>query len=200
MLLFKRLSAFSIQARRALGLVWGTSRPLFLGLLLATIVAGLLPALAAWIGQRIVDGVVHAMQVHATGSQAPVWPVMRYVLAEAGVLALLAAAQRALSMQQSLLRVRLGVKVNLMVLEKAQTLSLLQFEDAEFYDKLVRVRQGASTRPLSLVTKGLGLVQNLISLVSFAVLLVHFSPWALLILVVGALPVFFAETHFSGNA
>ena len=130
MVLFKRLSAFSIQARRALGLVWETSRPLFMGLLLATIVAGLLPALAAWIGQRIVDGVVHAMQVHATGSQAPVWPVMRYVLAEAGVLALLAAAQRALSMQQSLLRVRLGVEVNLMVLEKAQTLAPLRLADA----------------------------------------------------------------------
>lgn len=200
MLLFNRLSTFSVQARRALGLVWSTSRPLFMGLLLATIIAGLLPALAAWIGQRIVDGVVHAMQIHAAGSQAPVWPVLRYVLAEAGVLALLAAAQRALSMQQSLLRVQLGVKVNLMILEKAQALSLLQFEDAEFHDKLVRVRQGASTRPLNLVTKGLGLVQNLISLVSFAVLLVHFSPWALLILVVGALPVFFAETHFSGNA
>lgn len=200
MVLFNRLSTFATQARRALGLVWDTSRPLFLGLLLATIVAGLLPALAAWIGQRIVDGVVLAMKIHADGSQPPVWPVMRYVLAEAGVLALLTAAQRALSMQQSLLRVRLGVKVNLMVLEKAQTLSLLQFEDAEFYDKLVRVRQGASTRPLSLVTKSLGLVQNLISLISFAVLLVHFSPWVLLILVVGALPVFFAETHFSGNA
>jgi ATP-binding cassette subfamily B protein/ATP-binding cassette subfamily C protein len=44
------------------------------------------------------------------------------------------------------------------------------------------------------------LVQNLILLVSFAVLLVHFSPWALAILVIGALPVFFSETHFSGDA
>lgn len=53
---------------------------------------------------------------------------------------------------------------------------------------------------MSLVTKGLGLVQNLISLGSFAVLLARFSPWALLILMVGMLPMFFAETHFSGNA
>jgi ABC-type multidrug transport system fused ATPase/permease subunit len=200
MSLFIRLTAFSTQSGRAVGLVWATSRPLFSGLVVATLIAGILPALAAWIGQQIVDAVVQAMQIHATGSQAPVWPVLRYVLAEAGVLALLAAAQRALSMQQALLRVQLGQKVNLMVLEKAQTLSLLQFEDSAFYDKLVRVRRDASTRPLGLVTKGLGLVQNLISLVSFAVLLVHFSPWALLILVLGALPVFFAETHFSGNA
>ncbi len=198
--LFNRLSTFSVQAGRAVTLVWGTSRLLFIGLIVATLAAGVLPALAAWIGQRIVDAVVQAMQVHASGAQAPVWPVLRYVLAEAGVLALLAAAQRGLSVQQALLRVQLGQKVNLLILEKAQTLSMLQFEDSAFYDKLVRVRRDASTRPLGLVTKGLGLVQNLISLISFAVLLVHFSPWALAILVLGALPVFFAEAHFSGDA
>ena len=200
MVVFNRVCAFTRQARQALGLVWETSRGLFLGLVLATLIAGLLPALAAWVGQRIVDGVVQAMQVHAAGQPPPLWPVLRYVLAEAGVLALLAAAQRGLSMQQSLLRVQLGQKVNLLVLEKAQTLSLLQCEDSDYNDRLMRVRQGASSRPLSLVTKSLGLVQNLISLISFAVLLVHFSPWALLVLVLGALPVFFAETHFSGNA
>jgi ATP-binding cassette subfamily B protein/ATP-binding cassette subfamily C protein len=197
---FSRLTAFLDQTRRAMGLVWSTSKALSLGLIVATLVAGVLPALAAWLGQRIVDAVLEGMQLHASQGHAPLWPVLRFVLAEAGVLALLAAAQRALSVQQSLLRVQLGQKVNLLILEKAQTLSLLQFEDSDFYDKLVRVRRDASTRPLGLVIKSLGLVQNLIQLVSFAVLLVHFSPWALAILVIGALPVFFSETHFSGDA
>ena len=195
-----RFAAFFDQARRALGLVWTTSRGLSLGLVIATLLAGVLPALAAFLGQRIVDAVVAAMQLHADTGNAPLWPVLRYVLMEAGVLGLLAGTQRALSVQQSLLRVQLGQQVNTLILEKAQTLSLSQFEDSEFYDKLVRVRREASTRPLALVTKSLGLTQNLISLISFAVLLVHFSPWALLILVVGALPVFFAEAHFSGDA
>ena len=195
-----RFTAFLDQARRAMGLVWTTSRGLSLGLIVATLIAGVLPALAAWLGQRIVDAVVAAMQLHAATGEAPLWPVLRYVLLEAGVLALLAGTQRVLSVQQALLRVQLGQKVNTLILEKAQTLSLIQFEDSEFYDKLVRVRREASTRPLALVTKSLGLVQNLISLISFGVLLIHFSPWALLILVIGALPVFFAEAHFSGDA
>lgn len=195
-----RFTAFLDQARRAMGLVWTTSRGLSLGLIVATLIAGVLPALAAWLGQRIVDAVVAAMHLHAATGDAPLWPVLRYVLLEAGVLALLAGTQRALSVQQALLRVQLGQKVNTLILEKAQTLSLIQFEDSEFYDKLVRVRREASTRPLALVTKSLGLVQNLISLISFGVLLIHFSPWALLILVIGALPVFFAEAHFSGDA
>lgn len=188
------------QMRRAAGLVWSTSPALMIGLILATLVAGLLPALAAWLGQRIVDAVVAAMRLHADQGQAPRWPVLKFVLAEAGVLAALAGAQRLLSVQQSLLRVRLGQTVNLLILEKAQTLSLAQFEDADFYDKLVRARREASIRPLALVTKSLTLLQNLISLISFAVLLVHFSPWALLLLVVGALPVFLAEARFSGDA
>ncbi len=195
-----RFTSLFDQAQRALRLVWGTSRGLFLGLVLATLVAGLLPALAAWLGQRIVDAVVAAMQLHAQHGSAPLWPVLRYVLLEAGVLALLSGTQRALSVQQSLLRVQLGQKVNTLILEKAQTLSLVQFENSEFYDKLVRVRREASTRPLALVMKSLGLIQNLIMLISFGVLLVHFSPWALVLLVVGALPVFFAEAHFSGDA
>lgn len=196
----QRLLSFFRQAARALGLVWQTSPALFIGLVAATLVAGVLPAMAAWLGQRIVDAVVAAMALHTQTGQAPLWPVLQYVLMEAGVLALLAGAQRALSIQQSLLRVQLGQRVNVLILEKAQTLSLLQFEDSEFYDKLVRVRRDASTRPLSLVMKSLGLVQNSISLVTFGILLVHFSPWALLILVAGALPVFLAEAHFSGDA
>ncbi|HEX4550887.1 ABC transporter ATP-binding protein [Pseudomonas sp.] len=197
---FIRFNSLLDQAQKALLLVWGTSRGLMLGLVLATLMAGVLPALAAWLGQRIVDAVVAAMQLHAQQGSAPLWPVLRYVLLEAGVLALLSGAQRALSVQQSLLRVQLGQKVNTLILEKAQTLSLMQFENSEFYDKLVRVRREASTRPLGLVMKSLGLIQNLIMLISFGVLLLHFSPWALVLLVVGALPVFFAEAHFSGDA
>src|SRR2546430_6833054 len=49
---------------------------------------------------------------------------------------------------------------NVMILEKALTLELQHFEDSEFYDKLTRARREASTRPLSLVTRTFGLVQN----------------------------------------
>ncbi|GAB2781958.1 ABC transporter ATP-binding protein [Halomonas shantousis] len=195
-----RFFAVFRYSHRALSLVWSTSRPLTLGLALCTLVAGILPAVAAWLGQLIIDAVVAAAAAHQQDAQAPLGPVLRYVALEAGVVALIALAQRALSAQQSLLRALLGQRVNVMILEKAQTLSLAQFEDSEFYDKLTRARREASTRPLSLVNKTFGLIQNGISLSSFAVLLVQFSPWALALLMVGALPVFFSEAKFSGDA
>ncbi|MDR5760587.1 ABC transporter ATP-binding protein [Caballeronia sp. LZ035] len=188
---------FFKRAGRALLLVWATSPAFLVGLLIATLIAGVLPAVAAVIGQRIVDAVVAATRGSVHGLH---WPVARYLLLEALLLVALAASQRALSLLQNLLRARLGQKVNLLILEKAQKLSLVQFEDPEFYDRLVRVRRDASSRPLSLVMKSLGLVQNVIAVTSFAVLLVRFSPWALVILVVGAIPSFISEARFSGSA
>ena len=191
-------------SRRALGLVWETSRWMMLGLALCTLVAGVLPAVAAWVGQLIVDGVVSAMQSHREANDpnllVSITPVLKLVGLEALIIGLIALAQRGLSAQQSLLRALLGQKVNVMILEKAGTLSLSQFEDSELYDQLTRARREASTRPLALVNKTFGLLQNAISLGSFGVLLVQFSPWALLILVAGALPVFISEAKFSGDA
>ncbi|MGS2742860.1 ABC transporter ATP-binding protein [Halomonas sp. LS-001] len=189
-------------SRRALALVWQTSPQMMIGLALCTLVAGVLPAVATWVGQLIVDGVVAAMESYqAGGSLAEVLtPVLWLVALEGAIIALITLAQRGLSAQQSLLRAMLGQKVNVMILDKAGTLSLSQFEDSELYDKLTRARREASTRPLGLVNKTFSLLQNAISLASFGVLLVQFSPWALLILIAGALPVFLSEAKFSGDA
>jgi ATP-binding cassette subfamily B protein len=79
-------------------------------------------------------------------------------------------------------------------------LDLTQFEDSEFYDKLTRARREASSRPLSLVMRTFGLLQNAISLVSFGGLLIRFSPWAVVLLILAGLPAFVAEAKFSGEA
>lgn len=183
-------------SRRALELVWETSRGLTLWLALLTVIAGVLPAAVAYIGQLIVDSVVAAASAQGEGADE----VIRFVILEGLVVVAVAAAQRGISVCQSLLRALLGQRVNVMILEKAQTLQLRDFEDSEFYDKLVRARREASQRPLSLVTRTFGLLQNLISLVSFAFLLIQFSPWAVVVLLLAGLPAFVAETKFAGDA
>ncbi len=183
-------------SRRAIELVWQTSRPLTLVLAAATLIAGLLPAAAAWVGQLIVDGVVAAINADNGIPPRLLW----LVAIEGGIMAGIAGAQRAIQIVQSLLRAQLGQRVNVMILEKAQTLQLADFEDSEFYDKLTRARREASSRPLSLVNRTFGLIQNAISLASFAGLLLGFSPWAVAILVAAGLPQFFSEAKFSGDA
>lgn len=182
-------------SRRALELVGSTSPGLTLALAALTLVAGVLPASVAYVGSLIVDAVVTAMR-----SGGPATRVVELVVLEGALVAAIAAAQRGLSLCQSLLRAQLGQRVNVMILEKALTLELAHFEDSEFYDKLTRARREASTRPLSLVTRTFGLVQNGISLASYAVLLARFSPWAVAVLLLAGVPGFIAEVKFSGDA
>jgi ATP-binding cassette, subfamily B, bacterial len=182
-------------SRRALELVWTTNRNLTLTLAALTLIAGVLPASVAYIGSLIVDAVVTAIRTASVAGR-----VVDLVVIEGVLVALIAAAQRGLSVCQSLLRAQLGQRVNVMILEKALTLDLQHFEDSEFYDKLTRARREASTRPLSLVTRTFGLVQNGISLVSYGVLLAHFSPWAVAVLLLAGVPAFVAEAKFSGDA
>ena len=183
-------------SRRALGLVWTTSRALTIALGVLTLIAGALPAAVAWVGAHIVDSVVSAIRTGGSDTDT----VIRWVIMEGLLVAAIAAAQRGLSFCQSLLRAQLGQRVNVMILDKALTLDLAQFEDSEFYDKLTRARREASSRPLSLVMRTYGLAQNAISLVSFGALLVKFSPWTVVVLFAAGLPAFIAETKFSGDA
>jgi ATP-binding cassette subfamily B protein len=187
-------------SRQALDLVWTTSRGLTVALGALTVLAGVLPAAMAYVGALIIDAVVAATQAWRDSGVAELRAVFALVALEAGVVAALAFAQRGISLCQALLRAQLGQRVNVMILEKALTLELAQFEDSEFYDKLTRARREASSRPLSLVNRTYGLAQNLVSLVSYGVLLVQFSPWAVLVLLVAGLPSFLAETKFSDEA
>jgi ATP-binding cassette subfamily B protein len=180
---------------RAVGLVWTTSRALTVLLVALSLVSGLLPAAVAYVGKWLVDAVVLS-----ASHRGQLERVIELVALEAGLVIVLAAAQRGITVCQSLLRAQLGQRVNVMILDKALTLELRHFEDSEFYDKLTRARREASSRPLSLVMRTFGLVQNLITLVTYGALLLRFSPLAAAILVVAALPVFAAETRFSVQA
>jgi len=187
-------------SRRALELVWATNGRLTVALAVLTLVAGVLPAAMAYVGALIIDAVLAATQIARDTGLISMTGVFTLVAIEALIVATMAGAQRGISLCQALLRAQLGQRVNVMILEKAITLELAQFEDSEFYDKLTRARREASSRPLSLVNRTFGLGQNMVSLLSYGVLLVQFSPWAVLILVLAGLPAFVAETRFSGDA
>ncbi|MEJ6482397.1 ABC transporter ATP-binding protein [Nostoc punctiforme UO1] len=183
-----------------MNLVWTTSRSLTILLASLTLVAGLLPAAISYISKLIVDAVVFASQVNSQNNGfVNIYPSLFYVGLEAIAVILLAGSQRGILICQSLLRALMGQRVNVLILEKALTLDLRQFEDSEFYDKLTNARREASVRPLSLVNRTFGLVQNALSLITYGILLVNFSVWAVLVLILAAMPVFIAETKFAGE-
>jgi ATP-binding cassette subfamily B protein len=186
---------------KALELVWSTSQILTIAIALFTIINGLLPAAIAYIGKLIVDSVVLASQNNlANGLSGDRYLALKYVGIEAIALIVLAASQKGLTVSQSLLRVLLGQRVNVLILEKALTLDLTHFEDSEFYDKMSQARSQASSRPLSLISRMFGLGQSALTLLTFSGLLLNFSVWAVVVLVLAAIPSFIAETRFSEHA
>ena len=167
--------SFWRYSRRAIALVWSTHRTLTIALGALTIAAGLMPAGIAYIGKLIVDAVVAAIDANRAGAALGSARVLELVALEGVLVAALAGVQRGIGLCQSLLRVLLSQRVNLLILDKALTLTLAQFEDSELYDKLNRARQEASVRPLSLVNRTFALAQNAVSLASYAGLLFAFS-------------------------
>ncbi len=188
--MFSRLRESFAHTPRTLRLVWRCSPGGSLALGLLTVVASLVPLLVAYAGKRIMDAVV-------AGSHEA---TLRWVLIELAAVAVQSLGQRGLGLIRSLLGARLSIDINTMILEKAQTLELRHFEDAEFYDKLTKARREASSRPLSVVTETFQLFQNTITLVGYIVLLIQWSGLAVFGLVVAAIPATIAEVRFSSAA
>ena len=181
-------------------IVWDTSAALTLVMAATTLISGVLPAAIASVGGLFVDAVAAAIQTTGETAEAARDDVLFWVLVEAGLVVVMTGAQKLNTVCQSILRVLLGNKINVMILEKALTLELAHFEDAEYYDKLVRARREASSRPLSLVIKTFDLIRDIVALLTIGIWLFQFSPYAVLLLGLAGIPAFIAEAKFSGEA
>jgi ATP-binding cassette subfamily B protein len=98
---------------------------------------------------------------------------------------------------QQLIQLQLANRIRGEIIRKALTLDLAFFEDPEFYDRLQNARREAGYKPVDLIDDTFLIVQNTITLVSFAVLLLRFSPWLVAILLITSVPAFAAATRFS---
>lgn len=197
-----RLKASAQHSARAFGLVWGSAPGGVMALVALTLVAAALPPFVAYVGKLIIDAVIAAHA--ATGGVAPQAAVtaraVRLVALELGAVIALAGTERAIALVRQIVGLRLGIDVNVRILEKAQRLSLRHFEDPEFYDKLTRARREASTRPLSLIQSNFTVVRSVLTLGGYLVLLIGFSGWMALALLAATVPAFIAEARFSGAA
>jgi ATP-binding cassette subfamily B protein len=128
-----------------------------LGLGVLTVISAVLPLGIAFVGKEIIDAVV----AH-DGRRTLEW-----VLAELGLVVASALALRSLGLMRQLLGARLGLDINVKILQKALSLDLRHFEDPDFYDQLTRARREASSRPISVVTESFQLVQNVLTLAGY---------------------------------
>ena len=86
--------------------------------------------------------------------------------------------------------------ISVRVMEHAASLDLIAYEDPVFYDRLERARVQATDRLYMIQAMG-RLIQQVITTLTLSVSIMLFSPWLLLLLIVGVIPAFVGETHFA---
>jgi ATP-binding cassette subfamily B protein len=165
-----------------------------------TVVAAALPPFVAYVGKLIVDAVIAAHAAVGPAREAALARTVRLVVIELGAVVAIAGTERGLTLVRQVVGLRLGIDINVRILEKALRLDLAQFEDPEFYDKLTRARREASTRPLSLVQSNFQVVRSALTLAGYLALLLRFSGFMALALLAATVPAFIAEARFSGAA
>ncbi len=192
----QKIGSAAVNVARAFRLVWAGHPPSAAVMLICTLVGAALPASQAYVGKLIVDGVVAGIDTHTDpwlGLQR-VMPILALEL----VLVIGGAANRQVrSFAEHVLHARLNLSINQRIIRKALDLDLAYFENAEYYDKLQNARREADWRSLQIVNGGFFLIQNAITLASFIVLLVSFSPWLALLLLAATIPAFIAQSRYA---
>ena len=183
---------------QAVRFVWRTNSWATLGLGLLTLGGALLPATQAWVGKLIVDGVVASMQSPQDREQ--VRKVFIYLLIELALFLLSAAFNHGRRLIQQLIELQLANRIRGEIIGKALTLDLAYFEDSDFYDRLQNARREGGYKPMELINDTFLIIQNVITMISFALLMLRFSPWLVVVLLATSIPAFIAETRYSERA
>src|SRR5450432_711197 len=175
-----------------LGMVW-RSGPLVVALgLVFRLLASLLPIALLWIAKLIIDSIVQVVAAHQAIRPGFWW----LVAAEFGLAVFGSVLGRIIDHLDALLADKYTRYVSIEVMKHAAALDLATYEDPVFYDRLERARVQATDR-LGMIQSIGRLVQQAITAISLSVSIVLFSPWLLVLLLLGVLPAFLGESHFA---
>jgi ATP-binding cassette subfamily B protein len=192
---------------RVMRLVFSAGPGLTIGLGGSTVLAGIVPAVSAWIVRLLVDTVVatvrgqHVVRLPLTGAlhlpaTSPTAAIViligaQFVLNEGNAL-----ASAVSDMCRELLQDKMTLHVQSMVMTQAKRLDLSFFEESGSYDLLRQVEQETPIRSLTMINGAFGLVQTLVTFVSMIGLLITLNPVLALISVIAPVPVFLSQAKY----
>ena len=186
-----RLSALR-NVPAVLRFVWESGRAVVVLGLVARIIAALLPPAIFWVSKLIIDTIFRIITMHQAIAARLWW----LVGAEFGLAVCAGLVGRLIDYLDTLLAGKYMNYISVRVMEHASSLDLIAYEDPVFYDRLERARVQAQDRLYMIQAIG-RLIQQVITTITLSVTIMLFSPWLLLLLIVGVIPAFVGETHFA---
>jgi ATP-binding cassette subfamily B protein len=176
-----------------LNFVWESGRTVVILGLVSRILVSLLPLALFWVSKLIIDTIYRILTTHQSVAGTRLWWL---VGAEFGIAVSTAILGRLIDYLDALLAGKYMHYISVRVMEHAASLDLIAYEDPVFYDRLERARVQATDRLYMIQAIG-RLIQQVITTITLSVSIMLFSPWLLLLLVVGVIPAFVGETHFA---
>ena len=182
--------------------IWATSKPLTLASIGLRLVRAFLPIAMLYVGKLIIDEAIRLIGLDVGNTLGDAWRsgTLDHLLALLGLEFGLAIASdllgRLTSYVDTLLSERFTNATSVRLMEHAATLDLEDFEDADLQDKLDRARRQTMGR-MGLLGQLFGQAQDAITVVSFAVGLLAYAPWLMVLLAVALIPAFIGESHFN---
>jgi ATP-binding cassette, subfamily B, bacterial len=186
-----RLSALR-NVPTVLRFVWESGRTVVVLGLVSRIIASLLPPALFWVSKLIIDNIFRIVTTHQPISSRLWW----LVAAEFAIAVSMGLVGRLIDYLDALLAGKYMNHISVRVMEHAASLDLLAYEDPVFYDRLERARVQATDRLYMIQAIG-RLIQQVITTITLSISIMVFSPWLLLLLIVGVIPAFVGETHFA---
>ncbi len=183
--------------------IWETSRWLTATSLGLRLVRALLPIVMLYIGKLIIDEAVRLVALGvAPDAFGEAWRsgLLDHLMWLLGLELALAIVSdllgRLVSYADTLLSELFTNATSIRLMEHAATLDLEDFEDPDLQDKLDRARRQTMGRA-NLMSMLFGQAQDAITVIGFAVGLLVYAPWLILLLVVALVPAFVGEAHFN---
>jgi ATP-binding cassette subfamily B protein len=173
------------------GIVWSAGARFVVGGVLVRAVSACLPLALLAVSKIIIDGVAGI----ASGKPLPA-AFWSWIALEIALAALSTILGRTSWYFDTVLADRFSHSLSLRVMEHAASLSLEQYENAGFHDKLERARLQATDRAPLISAIGL-LFQQGFTAISLCVGIAWYSPWLLGILAICLLPAFIGESHYA---
>lgn len=190
--MLERIAKFRTQfpyLLRVFALIWSVSRGWTLSWIALLALQGILPVAVVQLTRSVVDSVVAVINAGAD-------PARLRNLALSGVaMGLVLLSQELLDSFSSYVRTaqseRVKDYINNIIFEKSATVDLAFYDSPEYFDYLHRATFDAGSRPIAILESSGALLQNGITLVSMALVLIPYGWWLPLALFVSTLPALF---------
>ena len=183
--------------------IWATSKLLTTASLGLRLIRALLPIITLYVGKLIIDEAVRLVgmglgfdTLDAAWRSRQLNPLLWLLAIEFGLAILSDLLGRMVSYADALLSELFTNATSVRLMQHAATLDLEDFEDPDLQDKLDRARRQTMGR-MNLMSQLFGQAQDTITVISFAIGLLVYAPWLIVMLAVALIPAFIGEAHFN---